>query len=568
MAWKNSYSYVKNLAWRTLLIWIFSVIFVASCGPSEAVVQLRPRVNSSGAILKDDGGVKIAGEDYVIWGKYKHRFMNGAYETTATPVLWRVMSADAAMGGQKKVILLTHFLVDFMRYNAILNNTWDGSAVQLWVNSSAMGGFLEDFSVSERDAMPSPSLDGLSGTKATLASFWKADASFNAWDWVYGGELYSWFGGNDMGVGGGSFGPNSQARRAHYKDAGITYDSTDLGFRYWTRSPVSFDVGLAWYARDDGALGLNAATGFAAVRPACFLDLNSILFKSASNDFAPDFPSSVGSSSVNPYILVLPNVPPNGLPVAYASADKAPVIAKIDGKNLVLEWETAISPAVTKWPAPEDFTLSNGESPIKVTGDNANKNVLHLTFKTGVKYADPVRISYNLNTDAISFDSTGNPIKVVNSFLSFVVSNDTLPVPSTPNVTPTQARFDGLSPEDLKFLLSGAALSAANAGTLTMAVDTPSGMRISLATGNYSLESRNLRVFKAFLSQLEDGRHTLILYRGNVQVGKVTLTVINSTASHASSDSSGSSGCNAGAGLDLGASSLLFGLAVLLRKKR
>ena len=111
MAWKNNYSCVKNLAWRTVLMWIFSVIFVASCGPSEAVVQLRPRVNSSGAILKDDGGVKIAGEDYVIWGKYKHRFMNGAYETTATPVLWRVMSADAAMGGQKKVILLTHFLV-------------------------------------------------------------------------------------------------------------------------------------------------------------------------------------------------------------------------------------------------------------------------------------------------------------------------------------------------------------------------------------------------------------------------------------------------------------------------
>lgn len=564
MARKNSYSCVKNLAWRTVLVWIFSVVFIASCGPSEAVVQLRPRVNSSGAILKNDDGIKIAGEDYVLWGKYKHRLVGGNYESAGTPVLWRVMSADAAMGGQKKVILLTHFLVDFMRYHSSASNIWGSSDVQLWVNSTAMGGFLEDFSVSERNAMPSPSLDGLSGTKATLASLWKSDASSALWDWVYAGELYSWFGGNDMGVGGGSFGPNSKARRAHYKDAGITYDSTDLGFRYWTRSPVSFDVALAWYAREDGALGLNAANGFAAVRPACFLDLDSILFKSVSNDFAPGLSPSMGSSSVNPYILVLPDVAANGLPVAYASADKVPVIAKIDGKNLVLEWETAISPAVKKWPAPEDFMLSNGEFPIKVTGDNANKNVLHLTFKTGVKYGDSVRISYNLNTDAISFDSTGNPIKVVNSFLSFVVSNDTLPVPSTPNITPTQARFDGLSPEDLEFLMSGAALSAANAGTLTIAVDTPSGTHISLATGNYSLESRNLTIFKAFLSQLEDGRHTLTLYRGSVQVGKVTLTVINSTFNDASSDGSGSGGCNTG----LGALGFLFGFTVLFRKKR
>ena len=98
------------------LFLVLLLIGVSLTGTSEATVQLVPRVNAGGQILHG-----IANEDYVLFGTYKHKTGNigSTPESTATPVIWRVMSADAAPGaGQKKAILLTHYLMDKMAYES------------------------------------------------------------------------------------------------------------------------------------------------------------------------------------------------------------------------------------------------------------------------------------------------------------------------------------------------------------------------------------------------------------------------------------------------------------------
>ena len=170
------------------------------------------------------------------------------------------------------------------------------------------------------------------------------------------------------------------------------------------------------------------------------------------------------------------------------------------------------------------------------------------------------------------YEAYGVTARVVDSFAAFEVINN---MPSggggvvTPNVIPPQALFDGLAPADLKFLLSGAALTAANAGNLSIIDETPGGTSLLLAAGDYGCESRNLTLLQTFLSKLEDGTHTIYLYNGETRVGKVTLVVTDSTDGEA--QGSGSSGCNAGAGT---AVLLAMGIVVLglnkagMRKKK
>ena len=177
------------------------------------------------------------------------------------------------------------------------------------------------------------------------------------------------------------------------------------------------------------------------------------------------------------------------------------------------------------------------------TKDPNNNKALQLTFAADVNPSG-LKISYNLNTDAIVFAKTGNQASVVNSFANLTVTQES-------PVTPSHARFDGSSPADVKALLSGAALTAAKAGYLSITDSTPDGTRIPLGAGDYSVESRNLTILISFLSKLGDGTHTLYFYNGEKQVGKITLTVTGSTGGD--TKDSGSSGCNAGlgsAGLD------------------
>ena len=522
-------------------LFLLLLLGVPLTGSAEARVQLLGWRDINPSLIPNGSVNKAGTYEYVVFGQFANN-----------PILWRVLRADQGGIIRRGYLFSENTLGSSMAFDGGGSNNYGRSSIRTYLVSDDTTGFYvpANFSAAEKTAIVEQSLtttagDGSDSVTTDNPMFLLSSTDLTEPDYGFSGML-----GTDVNRGA----LDTAGNRGHY----------------WTRSPTT-DLVRVWginSVRNGGYhFGLSADRTDLFIRPACFLNLDSFLFKSAFNDFTPGSSSGgEGGSRQNPFVLLLPGQIPTGAPAGwttrFASEDKIPEIAKIDGKFLTLEWGTAISPAVKNWPAPDDFMLLNGERPFKVASHKTNKNMLVLTFEKGVKFGESVRISYNLDTDAISFDSTGDPIKIVNSFLSLIVSNDTLPIPNTPNVTPTQARFDGLSPEDLKFLLSGAALTAANAGNLSITVETPEGT-VSFAAGDYSVESRNLTIFKNFLSQLRDGTHTVYLHNDTAQVGKITLVVTNSSGSD--TKDSGSSGCNAGVGAS--AFLLLLGGMAVLRKK-
>ena len=558
---QNKYGSPSSL-FRILLLLLMGICLTA---PAQAGVELLGWKDLNPGVTPDGNAGKAGTYQYVLLGKYP-QLQNAA--TPLQPILWRILSADQT-GTTRKGLLLSEESLRAMAFNVLGGtNYWKDSILRDWMNGTGNTQLMhaDYFTMQERGALSKDThiTKDENGNENPLGASSATDTFFAL---SHQDVLNPEYGFSDRRT------VQDVNRLANNTAYAINQGAYPVG-RWWIRSPSPFASDQVPNVSENGRLGVgNIINGGRTARPACFLSLGSFLFKSALNDFSTGSSSvDVAGSQHNPYLLLIPSEIPTGAPVGwttvFVSEDKVPDIAKIDGKFLTLEWGTAVSPAVKNWPAPEDFMLVNGEHPFRVTGDTTNKNALILTFKKGVKYGDPVRISYNLNTDAISFNSTGNPVKVVNSFFSFVVSNDTLPIPSTPNVVPTQARFDGSFPESLDFLLSGAALNAANRSGVSLEAETLDGTRIPLTTGDYSIEARTLTLDKSFLSKLLDGRYTITLHSGTVQVGKITLSVINSSG-HTPSDS-GSNGCNAGVGTEgvLAMGALLLGLKKAIRRSK
>ena len=442
----------KKRGWFISFFLLLLSVYIFT-GISEAGVTLKPRYNGT--------NIDAAREQYVYFGKYEHRLgsATGTSEDIPTPILWRVMELKDHGAGKKGAILLSHYLLESMAYQgnythdggsgkyyrtgtSILAHTWDGSEVQSWLNSSDVSvsvklgktnnystpikGFLHPdyFSSVEQGSMldypynrySEGEIGPAAGKKIVLPS------GGNVGTIQY--EMGTWFASANNNE-------NNNTRKAHFKGGpeSFTAGNFDGWYYYWTRSPAS---SFGAYGVDiDGRVG-GSGVGYAgvAVRPALFLNLESIIFKSASDDFDLGLNSAAeGGSRQNPYLLVLPSESPNGAPggwtTTFTSAIKPPKGAKINGKELIVSWDVAISPAVKNWPASGDFKLGTGEHPTNVTSDDSNPNSLKLTFATSAAYGAAVTLSYNLNTDAISYDSIATPVKVVDSFANFVVSNDT-----------------------------------------------------------------------------------------------------------------------------------------------
>ncbi len=459
---------------KLLLFCLMAALLLTPSEVSEAGVTLVPRVNSRGNILKDESGAPIASEDYVLLGKFKHRlkFADGDQETEATPILWRVMSLDASPN-PTKAILLSHRLPESMSYQGqvvnvdgwyrsplddppVCANRWDGSEVQKWLNDASqttaykvylaetywkvepkqtskptqVEGFLYGFAKEERDALLSYP-DGTKDSKVSLPSGWTVDNS----QFRYG-ELGLWFG----------------------LDNGAYYKGERKNQDYWTRTPLSSDgrdldqrTAGARYVVADGDINFapvhEGDFGAYGVRPVVLLNLGAPLFKAASDDFAPSFNSASairGGDESNPWILVLSGLEPGDWPIDFVSADRKPNGAAIDatGKTMTVSWDRAISPAVRRWPASDDFTLvrpGSGSNPISVTSSDTNDRILILTFADATRQREVVTLDYNLNTDAISFDETGTPgsADVVAGFTDLQVTNDSTVAPD-PGPGPTQ----------------------------------------------------------------------------------------------------------------------------------
>ena len=496
-------------------------------GSSQASMKLLGWSDRNPGVTPDGTATKKGEYQHVLFGRYPQSNDMGV---SKTPILWKVLSSDQE-GSSRKALLLSEKILAKMKYRSVDSNDYTLSDIRAFLTSSDQFYRSDYFTDIEKGVVIRNS--AVMNDPIFLLSVSDLDEP------AYGFKN----GGNDV---------NRIAEGTSY--AGTATKT------WWTRTPFNVDY-IAGHVNNAGRVNyVSVSATTSGIRPSCFLNLESVLFKTASNDFGSAITSNTeDGSQQNPYVLVLPGSIPTGAPdtwtMTFVPVNKHPNKMEVSGDVITLSWAVPISPAVKKWPASEDFTLMpSGVHPLSVTSDDANPKLLKLTFANGATSDKNITLSYNLNTDAIKCDVFAGTSSVANSFSNISV---TLTPPSTPNVSPTQARFDGSSPEDLKALLSGSALSAANAGTLNLVAETSDGTRTPLNVGDYSIEARNLTFFKTFLSKLGDGTHTIYLYRDNVQLGKITLIVTGNN--ERGTEDSGSNGCNAG--FD---SAGLLGMGILL----
>ena len=185
--------------------------------------------------------------------------------------------------------------------------------------------------------------------------------------------------------------------------------------------------------------------------------------------------------------------------------------------------------------------LENADAKVSLKNGTPNDNTPLI-----LAHAVPYKIFSVTNAGSIMGKLTDGSITVTPTDSQNCIVALTTETPSTPAVSPPQARYDGDHPTDTKFLLSGAALTAANAGKLSIIVTMEDGTTKTLTDTDYSISGRNFTITKQFLSTLSNGAHTFTLYSEARIVGKTTLDVTNSNSN--GTKDSGSSGCNAGAG--------------------
>lgn len=404
-----------------------------------ADVLLTPRV--------DDNGTIVASEDYVYFGSFKHKLgiTPVGYETSATPILWRVMSADVAEN-PKQATMLSHYLLDEHRYDHKDPVVWQGSEMQIWLNSTT--NFLSDFTASEKSAIVSPSPDDIPDSMITLPSFRATNDTQYFNNWIYHGDVAAWFGDNDLDgtgwdISNYTFGPNSLARRAHFKGINFEYDSNNLGYGYWSRTPypgTNIACGVGEYGEMEDSINVSGSDNLPrpGVRPMFVLDLESVLFKAKYSDFMDYSSTDEGGTASNPFVLFVSGG--NSYGIQFTSAELAPTSTKMDAYTLTLTFEEEISPAIKSLPQSGDFSLRRvgaaAMHPTNVAIDTDDEKKLILTFADPVASGAAVSLDYNMNYDAIAFDidTVNNTAKVMASFSDMAISN----LPPSDDTTPTE----------------------------------------------------------------------------------------------------------------------------------
>ncbi len=361
--------------------------------------------------------------EYVLFGRYlqdEDPLNSGQY--LKQPILWRVLSADQT-GSARKALLFSDKNLDVSVFGA--GNNYGTSNVRAFLvganEDGAGGGIFNNanyFSASERGVVSADAFETRDGNGADPIT------TTNPLFLLSQGQLQQQL----FGFLNSNAGDNNRIAQntAYARDKGA-FDSSGIGL-YWTRSPSSGHAGSAWDVSLVGNLGVYGVGGSGvAVRPACYLNLESVIFKSGLKDFDSSSPlAAEGGGILNPWILVLGGMAPHDAtwPLFVVSADCKPSGAEIDatGKVMTVSWDVALSPAVRRWPASVDFTLTRPgnvkSNPVSVTSDDQNDKVLILTFANATLRGESVTLGYNLNTDAIScdYDAPGSVASVVNSF--------------------------------------------------------------------------------------------------------------------------------------------------------
>ena len=462
------------------------LLFCIFAACAEAGVTLRGWRDINPNVTLDGTAATAGTYEYVLFGNYPQDQTN---DTPTQPILWRVLSADQS-GAAKKALLFSDKNLDAavfdLRWKSPANsygtaeleggiwnnynNNYAYSQIrEFLVGYDTNGNFAPDggifanasyFSASECSAVSVDSFEsvaGRSGGETVAPNRVTLNPLFLLSDVQLQKPEFGFRNGTGADV-------NRVARNTVYAEGKGAYTYSGAGY-YWTRSPVASYSDDAWDVYGDGALDYGSVvhnTG-AAVRPALFLNLESLIFKSGSDLASP--PAAEGGKISNPYILYLDTVDqdPNSasvnggeVTITFAAADK--VVHAYTG---VLS-ETGLA-------APFAVTASGGAVTVTSAAVDSTTGTVTLRLSRAIGSTENVTVSYanqSTHTDGLAFAS------------DTVADRKALDTFTTTNFSVTNATKIDFSPNVLA--LTGTAGTAITPQTITAA----SASSVAIITSN------------------------------------------------------------------------------------
>lgn len=378
---------------------VYILLVLAACfaGTSEAGVKLSGWKDMNPLLTPDGSATKSGDYQYVLFGRYPQE---QTMTTPLQPIVWRILSADQT-GEKRKALLLSDKNLDAMAFGS--STTYAGSTVDTFLKTSAIGKFYNGayFTSHEKASVAE---QGFTATKAMfLLSIEEAKT-----------PAYGFLNGIGADV-------NRVAANTAYatgKGAGV-----GIGL-WWTRSEVSQWLAYVFQLNKNGEATSNSSPSASgvAVRPAWFLNLESLIFKSGSDTSSS---AAAAGSRSNPYLLFATEV----------SIDLAKSAA-VDGDTLTLSLDMPDSSRpdiLHAYAEVPDATALMGRFTVSgtmVTGMNISGDTIILTLQDALVHgdADPALAYVTSSTDGIGFiDTTGVPTTLA-VFAGLTVDNVTAQV--------------------------------------------------------------------------------------------------------------------------------------------
>lgn len=409
----------------------FFVFFVLSC----AMARLFAGVSEASVALKGWSDREPNAYDYVCFGRYPGSFISSVNDSAPSgaegvdwviaprvddgnwyyriePIVWRVLSADQA-APRKALIWSDHMLDNRIQFNSGGVFGWgERTSLWEWLNTSAGNDFYDStflknaFTGSEQrsiaDHAQTTEADSGSDITTTDKVFILSNEELRTTSYGFSGSVNA-----DLGR---AINPADYA----YKIQPDSYWARSLGLRYDIASVVD----------SDGALnlgGLIVSYSNVGVRPACFLNLESFIFKSALSSVS--LPRVAGGGLANnPWKLYTPLAPSPTLNV------------ETDGK-LKLAFASAVD-SVDLWPLSQDFMLSvTPPGTIEKVEATVGGTFILLSPDVPLTVGSTVKLAYILSVDATGGMLLGGA--VVKQGTTEAMGSDewtaTVPIPSQPD---------------------------------------------------------------------------------------------------------------------------------------
>ena len=386
-----------------------------------------------------------AGTDWVEVTSGHNRYTYPAY-FSIDPIVWRVLSADRGAGGGK-ALLFSEKNLDATAFDTRVQNPAGfpepgNSAGDLWTNRNNNYGYSEIrdflvgsggiygnenyFSAPEKDAVSADRFETANGTGAypvttTNPIFLLSEAQLR--EAAYGFASGTGADTNRIGKNSGYTASRSDMLAANAADY------------YWMRSPSANYTSYARIVLAGGYLsGYSVYDTAAAVRPAFFLNLESVIFKSGS-DLSPS--AAEGGRISNPYVLY----------VASDDVLDTDVSLSVNDNKLTVSFDQPVAHAYIDMAdldaLKNKFAVSDDATGITVTSAAVENGKLILTLGEAFAYGEDTSkvtlaykgLDYGMDTDGVCLLTDRIVMLRLNSGNEIVGATNLTPNPN-PNPTP------------------------------------------------------------------------------------------------------------------------------------